>query len=144
MEASSPLGQSGQIFQSPGQSTGQSTGQNQAPGSVSARVVTRAFGLRLGGFGVDYSSKQVTVGPDNQTGSSQSDTRAQAFQTEMDRESLREQLLSATQTAGATGQSSTVSHPDQTWRTGLTAYAKARDQMLTTAARVASTTLAVA
>lgn len=140
MEASSLLGQSGQIFQS----QSQSQGQNQTLGSVSARVVTRAFGLRLGGFGVDYSSKQVTVEPDDQTGSNKTDTRAQAFQTEMDRESLREQLLNASQTSGAAGQSSTVSHPDQTWRTGLTAYAKARDQMLTTAARVASTTLAVA
>jgi len=132
MEASSPIGQGGQ------------SSQNQALSAVSARVVTRAFGLRLGSFGVDYSSKQVTVEPDETAARKQTDTRAQAFQTELARESLREQISSTSSSDTTPGQENTVSHPDLAWRTGLTAYAKARNQVLTDAARAASSTLAVA
>ncbi len=40
--------------------------------AVKARVVTRAFGVRLGIFGVDYTSRQVSIDPDAGAGRSQS------------------------------------------------------------------------
>ena len=152
--------------------------------SLKARVVTKAFGLRIGAFGVDYTSKSVEVDPEQRkdakpsldpggrrdqtaagrASASPTDTRAQAFQTEMQRETLRRQVWDvpyrtgdqADAQAGAadsagTGQdptsgasASSSSHPDPAWRRGLTAYAQARDLLRSDALRLASTRLAVA
>jgi len=110
--------------------------------TVKARVVTHSFGLRIGAFGVDYTSKKVTVDPDEKTGKKKQDTRGQAFETEMERERLREQTLDASWRDTSTQNNAAASHPDPAWRRGLAAYAKARD-MVRTAGR-SSTTLAVA
>lgn len=111
--------------------------------ALKARIVTRAFGIRIGGFGVDYTSKKVTVDPDEKAQEKSRDTRSQAFATEMAREALRERLLN-TAGSGQAGQAARSSHPDPLWRRGLTAYAKAMDMFQADAAREASTTLAVA
>ena len=118
--------------------------QNQMSASVSARVITRAFGLRLGGFGVDYTSKKVVVEPENQAERKQSDTTGQAFAVEMEREHLREQVFDAPWTESLQTPEPAPSHPDPAWRKGLQAYARARDMLLADSARSARTKLAVA
>jgi len=151
--------------------------QNNHFDSLKARVVTKAFGLRIGAFGVDYTSKSVEVDPDQQqaagstrdSGSRQAaggastperDTRAQAFQTEMERETLRRQVYGAPyRQAAQTGPASPAdtaapdpspssqafsNHPDPVWRRGLAAYAQARQLLRSDAQRMASTRLAVA
>ena len=122
--------------------------QNQVSEALKARVVTRAFGIRLGGFGVDYTSKEVTVDPggQNKTGQTGQDTRGQAFETEMDRERLREQIFDAPwqEAAAPQQQQAAASHPDPVWRKGLQAYAKAKNMLLADSARAGSTRLAVA
>lgn len=118
--------------------------QNQAFEAVKARVITRAFGIRLGGFGVDYSSKQVVVDQDGQTGGAKRDTTGQAFETEIERERLREQMSAAQPGDSASDPQQASSPQDPMWRRGLTAYAKARDVLLLDAARSGSTRLAVA
>lgn len=143
--------------------------------SLKARVVTKAFGLRFGAFGVDYSSKSVEVDPDQvkdanpsldsgvrrgtqEASTSGRDTRAQAFQAEMERENLRQQLWdvpynrtgtaetaeAANHTATPETSASFSSHPDPAWRRGLSAYTQARNLLLNDARRLASTRLAVA
>ena len=151
------------------------TPQSVSFDSLKARVITRAFGLRLGAFGVDYTSKSVEVDPDQATSAqasvdpesapnagaawrSRQDTRAQAFQTEMERETLRQQAwdVSSSQTAqpqnsqttsqgnaSATASASTDG-ASPAKRLGLNAYARARDLLRSDALRLASTRLAVA
>jgi len=58
-------------------------------------VVTRSFGVRIGSFGVDYTSKKVEVDPEEQSARKQRDTSGQAFQTEMERERLRREVADA-------------------------------------------------
>jgi len=118
--------------------------QNQISEALTARVVTRAFGIRLGGFGVDYTSKQVTVDPGTKTGKTDQDTRGQAFETEMGRERLREQIFDTPWQEAATQQQAASSHPDPVWRRGLQAYDKAKNILLTDAVRARSTRVAVA
>jgi hypothetical protein len=118
--------------------------QNQLLASVSARVITRAFGLRLGGFGVDYTSKQVLVDPEGQTERKQADTAGQAFNSELDRDNLREQVFDASWREAVHTPEPAPTHPDPVWRKGLQAYARARDMLLAESARAARTKLAVA
>lgn len=161
--------------------------QNGLVDSLKARVVTKAFGLRIGAFGVDYTSKSVEVDPDQARSASAAtaasaaaspsvvsadatiapaspqapDTRAQAFQAEMTRARLHQQLSDASSlrtgraaqdgppSDGASqGQDATAqaasSHPDPVWRRGLAAYAQARDLLRSDSRRLASTRLAVA
>lgn len=120
--------------------------REQAFEALKARVVTRSFGIRIGGFGLDYTSKKVTVDPDEKAKQSGRDTRGQEFATEMDRERLRQMLYDTPWSGSAqAGQSSQASsHPDPAWRRGLTAYARARDMLRADAARASGTTLAVA
>lgn len=118
--------------------------QNQLLASVSARVITRAFGLRLGGFGVDYTSKQVVVDPESLAERKQPDTAGQAFTTEMERERLREKVFDASWSESAQAPEPAPSHPNLAWRKGLQAYARARDMLLADTARAARTKLAVA
>lgn len=73
----------------------QTSSSNQAFDAVKARVVTRSFGVRIGGFGVDYTSKKVEVDPEEQPTRAQRDTSGQAFQTEMERERLRREVADA-------------------------------------------------
>jgi hypothetical protein len=118
--------------------------QNQLLASVSARVITRAFGLRLGGFGVDYTSKQVVVDPEGQTARKQPDTAGQTFNSELDRTGLREQVFDAPWSEAVQTPEPAPNHPDPVWRKGLQAYARARDMLLAESARSARTVLAVA
>ena len=75
----------------------QTSSSNQAFDAVKARVVTRSFGVRIGSFGVDYTSKKVEVDPEEQSARKQQqrDTSGQAFQTEMERERLRREVADA-------------------------------------------------
>jgi len=73
----------------------QASQSNQAFDAVKARVVTRSFGVRIGSFGVDYTSKKVEVDPEEQAARKQRDTSGQAFQTEMERERLRREVADA-------------------------------------------------
>jgi len=73
----------------------QASQSNQAFDAVKARVVTRSFGMRIGSFGVDYTSKKVEVDPEEQSARKQRDTSGQAFQTEMERERLRREVADA-------------------------------------------------
>ncbi|WP_051272643.1 hypothetical protein [Fundidesulfovibrio putealis] len=73
----------------------QTSSSNQAFDAVKARVVTRSFGVRIGSFGVDYTSKKVEVDPEEQSARKQRDTSGQAFQTEMERERLRREVADA-------------------------------------------------
>jgi hypothetical protein len=118
--------------------------QNQLSEALTARVVTRAFGIRLGGFGVDYTSKQVTVDPGAQTGNTSQDTNGQAFETELSRERLRDQIFDTPWQEPSPEQQAASSHPDPAWRRGLQAYAKAKNMLLVDSARAKSTRLAVA
>ncbi len=151
------------------------TPQSVSFDSLKARVVTKAFGLRIGAFGVDYTSKSVEVDPDQTTSSqasvdpesnpnagaawtSRQDTRAQAFQTEMDREILRQQVWdvsysqtdqpqgaqAASQDGASTNTSASTDGASPAKRLGLNAYARARDLLRSDALRLASTRLAVA
>lgn len=147
------------------------TSSDQAFDALKARVVTRSFGVRIGGFGVDYTSRKVEVDPEDHAARKQPDTARQAFQTEMERERLRREVVDAawrersqSDAASADGQAasladsradsresrqtqardSAVSHEDPLWRRGLSAYAKARDQLLADVARSRGTRLAVA
>lgn len=72
-----------------------SSSSSQAFDAVKARVVTRSFGMRIGSFGVDYTSKKVEVDPEEQSASKKRDTSGQAFQTEMERERLRREVTDA-------------------------------------------------
>jgi hypothetical protein len=118
--------------------------QNQLLASVSARVITRAFGLRLGGFGVDYTSKQVVVDPEGQTERKQVDAAGQAFNSEHDPEGPKEQVFDAAWREAIQTPEPAPTHPDPVWRKGLQAYARARDMLLADSARAARTKLAVA
>jgi hypothetical protein len=73
----------------------QTSSSNQAFDAVKARVVTRSFGVRIGSFGMDYTSKKVEVDPEEQSARKQRDTSGQAFQTEMERERLRREVADA-------------------------------------------------
>lgn len=73
----------------------QTSSSNQALDAVKARVVTRSFGVRIGSFGVDYTSKKVEVDPEEQSARKKRDTSGQAFQTEMERERLRREVADA-------------------------------------------------
>lgn len=73
----------------------QTSSSNQAFDAVKARVVTRSFGVRIGSFGVDYTSKKVEVDPEEQSARKKRDTSGQAFQTEMERERLRREVADA-------------------------------------------------
>lgn len=73
----------------------QTSSSSQAFDAVKARVVTRSFGMRIGSFGVDYTSKKVEVDPEEQSASKKRDTSGQAFQTEMERERLRREVTDA-------------------------------------------------
>ncbi|MFP5223271.1 MAG: hypothetical protein ACLGSA_13350 [Acidobacteriota bacterium] len=73
----------------------QASQSSQAFDAVKARVVTRSFGVRIGSFGVDYTSKKVEVDPEEQSARKQRDTSGQAFQTEMERERLRREVTDA-------------------------------------------------
>jgi hypothetical protein len=75
--------------------------------TMKARVVTRAFGIRLGPIALDYTFKQMEVDP-GATGQAQDQTR---------------------QEAAAQAQQTVSTHPDPTWRRGLTAYAQASAQL---------------
>ncbi|MFZ5426597.1 MAG: hypothetical protein ACOZEN_06460 [Thermodesulfobacteriota bacterium] len=110
--------------------------------AVKARVVTHAFGLRLGAFGLDYTSKKVTVDPDEKAGKKRQNTRGQEFETELERERLRERVFDASFREASSMPETSSSHPDPAWRRGLAAYAKARD--LVRASGRVSTKLAVA
>lgn len=118
--------------------------QNQAFEAVKARVITRAFGIRLGGFGVDYTSKQVEVDQDGKTGGAKRDTTGQAFETEIERERLREQMSAAQSSGSVSDPQQSSTSLDPMWRRGLAAYAKAQDVLRLDAARTGSTRLAVA
>lgn len=73
----------------------QTSSSNQALDAVKARVVTRSFGVRIGSFGVDYTSKKVEVDPEEQSANKKRNTSGQAFQTEMERERLRREVADA-------------------------------------------------
>jgi hypothetical protein len=75
--------------------------------TLKARVVTRAFGIRLGPIAVDYTFKQMEVDPGS-SGQPQDQSRQQA---------------------AAQAQQAASTHPDPTWRRGLTAYARAGSQL---------------
>lgn len=73
----------------------QTSSSSQAFDAVKARVVTRSFGVRIGSFGVDYTSKKVEVDPEEQPATKKRDSSGQAFQTEMERERLRREVTDA-------------------------------------------------
>jgi len=121
------------------------TGANATPSldTLSARVVTRAFGVRIGGFGVDYSSRQVVIDPDRGSGANLGDAlakaalAAQASTGGLTPERVYDAAWSETSLAGTglAAASPEPDHPDPAWRKGLRAYAKARDLLRADAAR---------
>ncbi|WP_243439237.1 hypothetical protein [Fundidesulfovibrio soli] len=115
--------------------------------ALSARVVTRAFGMRIGGFGLDYSSRQVLIDPDSRNGSSLGGALAKsalAAQTGSEAQKASERVFEAAWSeAGPDLAAPPPDHPDPAWRKGLRAYAKARDLLRSDAARSRSS-LAVA
>lgn len=94
----------------------QTSSSNQAFDAVKARVVTRSFGVRIGSFGVDYTSKKVEVDPEEQSARKKRDTSGQAFQTEMERERLRREVADAAwnerQNAAVAGRADAAGDPD--------------------------------
>lgn len=138
----------------------QASSSSQAFDAVKARVVTRSFGVRIGSFGVDYTSRKVELDPEEQSARKNRDTSGQAFQTEMERERLRQEVSDVawnerSQDSGAQDgarpgtqaeaqTAAAPAHEDPLWRRGLAAYAKARDLLLADAVRTKGTRLAVA
>ena len=120
--------------------------------AVKARVVTRSFGVRLGAFGVDYTSKKVILDQDGREPGQAPDAAVRASRTRKARGKLLEEA-SYVSWREATGQDATDSqaaqagrstHPDPLWRRGLDAYAKARDMLRVGSSRAARASLAVA
>ncbi|WP_243311765.1 hypothetical protein [Fundidesulfovibrio agrisoli] len=115
--------------------------------ALSARVVTRAFGVRIGGFGLDYSSREVLVDPDSRGGAGLGGALARAAlaaQAGSDAQKASERVFEASWSeAGPALADPPPDHPDPAWRKGLRAYAKARDLLRADAAR-GRTYLAVA
>jgi hypothetical protein len=147
--------------------------QNQPLEAVKARVTTRAFGFRLGAFGVDYTSKKVEVDPDDLArrrkqdnaaadagGYSPASLRSGARQAQAaDDAAAQAQATGASgipadapvtpsavsgQTDAQSAQSAASAPADPAWRRGLAAYAKARDILLSGPSRSVRPSLAVA
>lgn len=108
--------------------------------ALSARVVTRAFGVRFGGFGLDYSSREVLVDPDSRNGADLGGALARAALaaqagTEARNPSERVYEAAWRESGPELTAAPPPDHPDPAWRKGLRAYAKARDLLRADASR---------
>lgn len=141
--------------------------QNQAFEAVKARVTTRAFGFRIGAFGVDYTSKKVEVDPDDQAGRRKqggskaggagyspaglrsgagraSSPDAPSADAQASSSAFENPGAHSSAIASASGRTDGADHPDPAWRRGLAAYVKARDLLLSDSSRSGRVSLAVA
>lgn len=108
--------------------------------AVKARVITHAFGFRLGPFGVDYSSRRVEVDPEAKSGRKRREgagsNAAEGFAARFasagagGAPDLKGEPFEAAGESARAVPSPPPDHPDPAWRKGLAAYAKARDILL--------------
>ncbi|GFK94711.1 hypothetical protein NNJEOMEG_02558 [Fundidesulfovibrio magnetotacticus] len=113
---------------------------------LKARVVTRSLGVRLGGFGVDYTSRRVVVdpGPGQAGDQAQAQAAAKALAEAAARQAGAERVFEADWSDPTPEFTPAPDHPDPVWRRGLRAYAKARDMLRADAASSRRQSLAVA
>lgn len=127
----------------------QASAANQASSRMAsevlkARVVTRSLGVRLGGFGVDYTSRQVVLDPEASAGEAPLREAARTLTDSVARSQAAERVHDASWREPAPDVPPAPDHPDPAWRKGLRAYAKARDLLLTDASASGRSSLAVA
>lgn len=125
-------------------STTSQTSIRTASEVLKARVVTRTLGVRLGGFGVDYTSRQVVLDPEASAGEAPLREAARTLTESAARSQAAERVYDASWREPTPDAAPVPDHPDPAWRKGLRAYAKARDILLTDASASGRTSLAVA
>jgi len=116
----------------------------QAREALKARVVTRSLGVRLGGFGVDYTSKKVVLDPESSAREAQVQETARNLTESVARSQSDERVFEAAWRDPAPDVPPAPDHPDPAWRKGLRAYAKARDLLRADASAAGRASLAVA
>jgi hypothetical protein len=115
--------------------------QNSALDAGTARMVTKAFGLRLGALEVDYTTRKVEFPV--QAGSSGNGKPANILEALFRGDSGQAAGPSQTQEMDTAALDAASSHPDPLWRRGLTAYARTKDQLRRDAANATRAVLAV-